>query len=272
MGFHRADATKEKDVLRVFWSAYTLDRRCSLGLGVPFVIQDNLIDPALIRLEFDHDYLRCMISFAKLSGKAWQMSSDFGRGLDVEEIDYLDYQVSQWRKQIPPSLQYSNRQYLSVVLLVRSNQLRNLIYRPILQSISRTKSYPAHTLTALNLAKESLQVFADLDATGLLQKHAIFFQHFIVSSLGNLLLIVVHATEHWSEIREMFQVGLMLVKKLSISGSRWWNRIKGLEDLEERVSITRRLTQEDDSNMLFDSQIDDFAGLFNLDYADDFLE
>src|ERR1700761_2747554 len=110
MGLHRRDTlvkhfpdeTARKEALRIFWSALTLDRRSSLGLGVPFVIQDTLVDPALASLDFDHDYLRSMIPFAKLSGKAWQMSNDFStKEPDVvrEEIGYLDYQVLQWQKQ-----------------------------------------------------------------------------------------------------------------------------------------------------------------------------
>lgn len=55
MGLHRQDAvmkafTSEEEVRsvnRLFWSVYSLDRRWSFGTGLPFVIQDEDIDPAL---------------------------------------------------------------------------------------------------------------------------------------------------------------------------------------------------------------------------------
>jgi hypothetical protein len=329
MGLHRRDALVKhfpdegarKQALRIFWSVFTLDRRSSLGLGVPFVIQDTLVDPTLGALDFDHPYLRSMIPFAKLSGKAWQMSNDFSNSkkepadADVdlvrEQIDYLDYQVLQWQKQIPAPIRYchgvteiascgydsrgdyhhdigrhggngrssgidsdsaattSRRHfYLAVVLFVRSNQLRNLIYRPLLQSAARIRTHPEHTLTALTIARDSLQAFADLDSrTDLLHTHATFFKHFIVSSLGNLLLIVVHAaaaattaatteaetdtasatdtdTDLWAPIRETFHVAAALLRKLSARSGpvlRAWDRLKCLEDLQAKILAARRV-------------------------------
>jgi hypothetical protein len=318
MGLHRRDALVKhfpdegarKQALRIFWSVFTLDRRSSLGLGVPFVIQDTLVDPTLGALDFDHPYLRSMIPFAKLSGKAWQMSNDFSNSkkepadADVdlvrEQIDYLDYQVLQWQKQIPAPIRYchgvteiascgydsrgdyhhdigrhdgnerssgtdsdraattSRRHfYLAVVLFVRSNQLRNLIYRPLLQSAARIRTHPEHTLTALTIARDSLQAFADLDSrTDLLHTHATFFKHFIVSSLGNLLLIVVHAAaatteadtdtdiDLWAPIRETFHVAAALLRKLSMRSGpvlRAWDRLKCLEDLQAKILAARRV-------------------------------
>lgn len=55
LGLHRREALIKSfpnedewsDVLRVFWSVYSLDRRWSFGTGLPFVIQDEDIDPNL---------------------------------------------------------------------------------------------------------------------------------------------------------------------------------------------------------------------------------
>ncbi|OAL19366.1 hypothetical protein AYO22_09910 [Fonsecaea multimorphosa] len=273
MGLHRRETLLKhfpgedarKEVLRIFWSVYTLDRRSSLGLGVPFVIQDSLVDPALLSIDFDHDYLRVMIPFAKLSAKAWHMNNEFPSKephVVHEDIDYLDYQVRQWQKQIPVSIRYVHGQtaipdaansdadelqrfYLGVALCVRSNQLRNVIYRPLLQSASRINSDLEHTLTALRIAKDSLQTLSDLDATtSLLYTHATFFKHFIVSSLGNLLLIVVHApAEYWAEIRGTLRAASMLLRKLSNRSGpvlRAWDRLKGLEDVQAKILAARR--------------------------------
>ncbi|KIX00656.1 uncharacterized protein Z518_09721 [Rhinocladiella mackenziei CBS 650.93] len=337
MGLHRRemllkhfrDEHARKLALRIFWSVFMLDRRSSLGLGVPYVIQDSPVDPSLVAMNVDHLYLRTMIPYTKLSGKAWQMSNEFSTK-DVhaarDEIDFLDYQVMQWRKQIPDSLRYSpstpehpeqirnnyspqQRLYLSVVLFIRCNQLRNVIYRPLLQSSAHIKSNPEHTLTALSIAKESLQTMSDLNSTtNLLQMHAIFFKHFIVSALGNLLLITVHATaEYWTQIRETFHMALGLLRQLSTRCGpvkRVWDRLKGLEDLQAKISSARRREAEGQTvdflgcevdigqshgeaslnplsigpsggdYMLFDSQIrDEFAGFFDSSFnVGDFLE
>lgn len=55
MGLHRRDAvlrafnTEEELVAvnKLFWSVYCLDRRWSIGTGLPFTIQDEDIDPYL---------------------------------------------------------------------------------------------------------------------------------------------------------------------------------------------------------------------------------
>lgn len=55
MGLHRRDALtkifRSEDEMvaanRLFWSVYSLDRRWSLGTGLPFVIQDEDIDSSL---------------------------------------------------------------------------------------------------------------------------------------------------------------------------------------------------------------------------------
>ena len=52
MGLHRRDAMMRSfpeeqqwpDITRTFWSVFVLDRRWSLGTGLPFVIQDDDID------------------------------------------------------------------------------------------------------------------------------------------------------------------------------------------------------------------------------------
>ncbi|KAH0836143.1 hypothetical protein FOPE_04216 [Fonsecaea pedrosoi] len=287
MGLHRRETllkhfpaeAPRKEALRFFWSVFMLDRRSSLGLGVPFVIQDSLVDPKLVAMPFDHLYLRTMIPFTKLSGKAWHMSNVFSsKDPDVvrDEVDYLDYQVLQWQRQIPESLRYSpgssgpssdehadpsrvahpadstqerfpqrSKFFLSVALCVRANQLRNVIYRPLLQSPSRIQSHGAQAATALLAAQDSLRVLVELEtSTDLLVRHTVFFKHFIVSALGNLLLLAVHAAaEYWARIRDTFYAGLALLRRLSTRCGpvmRVWDRLKGLEDLHNKIAARRR--------------------------------
>jgi len=54
LGLHRreglakiSDAQHKKNALVTFWTAYVLDRRWSFGTGLPYVVQDDKIDPGL---------------------------------------------------------------------------------------------------------------------------------------------------------------------------------------------------------------------------------
>lgn len=55
MGLHRREAVvkafrSEEELVsvnQIFWSVYSLDRRWCFGTGLPFVIQDEDIDPCL---------------------------------------------------------------------------------------------------------------------------------------------------------------------------------------------------------------------------------
>ena len=320
MGLHRRDILvksfpdplSQLSAIRTFWSVFTLDRRVSIGLGVPYMIQDTLIDPTLTQINHDHQYLQFIIPFTKLSGKAWQMGNEFGtRSLEavVDEVDYLDYQVSQWLQSIPESLRYypglppgtdvvsQQHFYLGVVLHVRGNQLRNVICRPLLQSLERIKANPQRTANAVRVARNSLQVFLELDAAcDILWNHATFFKHFIVSALGNLLLVALHGSaEYWDRVSDIFYLGLGLVRKLSKRSPpvmRMWGRLKGLENLQARLaSLQRRVETQhqshasdiagsiaddrNDGDFLFcDSDIrDDFGGVFDPDFnIEDFLD
>lgn len=58
MGLHRRlmvenafpNLEERSDALKTFWSVYMLERRTSLGQGIPFSIQDSYVDPSLFTL------------------------------------------------------------------------------------------------------------------------------------------------------------------------------------------------------------------------------
>lgn len=56
MGLHRTETfqhIKEQNdrvtAITTFWSVYVLERRSSIGLGVPFIMQDSEIEPSVPR-------------------------------------------------------------------------------------------------------------------------------------------------------------------------------------------------------------------------------
>lgn len=260
-----------------------LDRRSSIGIGVPFVLQDCDIDstlPAPIMescsdqisttggSDAEHaraasnQYLSAMIGFTRLSGKVCRLMntlSDKNLEFPRDEIEYLDYQALQWRKNLPRNLQFSEVEikqgqadwsasavplFLGVVLSVRSNQIRNLIYRPVLYSASRISSNPTHAQTAVDITKQSVQLLWSLSqSTSFLRSHPVFFKHFLVSTFATLLLAIVNA---WSEfglqVRNEFYMTLDLLKSLSSESPlvmRYWKTIKGLEELAQKLGLSR---------------------------------
>ena len=84
LGFHRRDALMKSfpneeqwpDITKIFWTVYSLDRRWSLGTGLPFVIQDEDIDPNLpepvgvlfviVALYNTNSHVGCVITVSKV--------------------------------------------------------------------------------------------------------------------------------------------------------------------------------------------------------------
>lgn len=70
MGLHRRDAMLKSfpneeqwtEVTKTFWSIYSLDRRWSFGTGLPFVFQDEDIDPNLPEpvSKYSHSHVSCI--------------------------------------------------------------------------------------------------------------------------------------------------------------------------------------------------------------------
>ncbi|KAH8805366.1 hypothetical protein F5884DRAFT_859974 [Xylogone sp. PMI_703] len=220
----------------LFWCVYMLDRRGSIGLGIPYILQDCDIDTSLPMptpevsfvdsgeselsmsahtREVMKQYMTSMIKFTRLSGKACaivnkltEKSVDF----PAEEVEYLDYQVLQWQQSLPSSLQISRRMlrqmkprsasdvvslFLRVVLTARTYQLRNLMFRQVLYSPSRVSANPNHARTAVEVAKELVLLLWSLnESTKLLRTHPVFFKHFLISAFSILLLSMANA---WKE-------------------------------------------------------------------------
>jgi len=202
-----------------------------------------------------------MVDWTQLAGKTWQILNchdDKSSTTSKEEIDYLDYQILRWYNQIPDELQLTHARanpteiqkdvphdplYLPAVLYIRQNYLRNLIYRPILQSGLRIREDERHAHVATEVAKESIRTVWQLNqTTELIGTHPILFKHFVLSSFGNLSLAVVNATsDYWASVRDEFHLALKLIRLLSTRSGplmRLWKRLQGLEKLQDKISLT----------------------------------
>ncbi|KAL2833256.1 fungal-specific transcription factor domain-containing protein [Aspergillus cavernicola] len=267
MGLHRRDALAKTfpnevqwpEVVKIFWAIYSLDRRWSFGTGLPFVIQDEDIDPNLPDPDPSLSYLKCMITYNRISSKVWYsgLGSDGTTDIRRDEIGYLDYQVLQWYKQVPDTLKFypseSPRQEtasrglrrLRVLLYLRMNQLRILIYRPVLHSSESIAEDKGHAQTVVDVAKDTVRVLTRLNqASDIYRTQQITFNYFLVAALAVLFLAVCHApTEFNRQVRDEFYLALNLVNGFSTKSyvsKRLWKTIKGLRKIGERLGVLTR--------------------------------
>ncbi|KAK2753937.1 hypothetical protein FQN54_007296 [Arachnomyces sp. PD_36] len=268
MGLHRRDAlTKlfpdEGDrvaATRVFWSIYSLERRWSFGTGLPFVIQDADIDPSLPEPDPGVPYLKAMVAYNRIGSKVWYSGLGSKGSTDIrkDEIGFLDYQVIQWRSQIPELLRYSPNdpprddehvtrgiRRLRVIVYLRANQMRILIYRPVLHSVTSIMENRSHAQTVVDIAKDTIRVLSRLKQTSdIYHTQQVCFNYFLVGALAVLFLAVSHAPVEFNRhVRDEFYMALDLVRGFSTKSyvsKRLWSTIKGLREIGEKLGLLSR--------------------------------
>ncbi|GMF74966.1 unnamed protein product [Aspergillus oryzae] len=201
-----------------------------------------------------------MISYNRISSKIWYsgLGSEGTTDIRRDEIGYLDYQILQWYKHIPEALKFYpvqspkhgepvNRglRRLRVLLYLRMNQLRILIYRPVLHSAASISEDKGHAQTVVDVAKDTVRVLTRLNQTSdIYRTQQITFNYFLVAALAVLFLAVCHApTEFNRQVRDEFYMALDLVNGFSTKSyvsKRLWKAIKGLRKIGERLGVLVR--------------------------------
>lgn len=224
---------------RLFWCIFVLDRKWSFGTGLPFAIQDSDMDTNLPEPGATTPYFTCMISYARLSTKIWNLVMGWGsrpRAATSDYCSYLDFQVQQWVQSIPQDLRYDpssqssqdgNMTMLQVLLALQANQLRILLYRQNLLSSHSIETDAAGASIAVETAKSTvhmLNVFS--------RGSVIYFQrpepfnYFLISALAALFLAVLHAPARFSQVcRPEFYTAVDLVRRSS-AGTRTSRRLQ----------------------------------------------
>ncbi|TVY16790.1 putative transcriptional regulatory protein [Lachnellula arida] len=273
LGIHRRDSLfrvipDEEDrsmAIKLFWSLYVLDRRWSFGTGMPFALQDADIDPNLPEPDIPLPYLKVMIAYSRIGSKVWRSVCSFSPTpsppVNVEEIGYLDYQILQWQKGIPLELQLpttsapqtSSRAVhrLQIILYLRANQMRILIYRPVLHTASSIQENLAYAQTVVELAKDTIRAITHLNrTTDIYRRGQVCFNYFLTSAIGVIFLASCHAPVHFSSIcREEFYMALDLVKGFSnksFVSKRLWKTIKGLKEVGPKLGLSPDIDRSED--------------------------
>ncbi|KAI9767233.1 MAG: hypothetical protein M1840_005833 [Geoglossum simile] len=275
LGLHRRETLirnfegeeEQSQAIKLFWSIYVLDRRWSFGTGMPFALQDSDMDPDLPEPDISTPYLKAMVAYSRLGSKVWKTVASFDNSPNDakhSDIGYLDYQILQWHKMIPDELQLLNSENvdgnqshsirrLRVLLYLRANQMRILIYRPVLHSTTSILEDLSRAQTVINLAKNSIRVLTTLNqSSDIYRKQQVCFNYFLVSALAVLFLAVSHAPAQFSSFcRDEFYMALDLVKGFSTksyASRRLWRIISGLKGVGPKLGLLSRGSGNDDAH------------------------
>lgn len=210
-----------------------------------------------------------MIPYTRLSAKVWYAVIDLEGNrteMNKKTIGYLDYQILQWHRSLPQTLRYNspyddvgagsfdkNQRRLQIVLYLRANQMRMLLYRPILHSATSIMENHSHAQTAVDIAKDTVKALTSLNQNSdIYRTQQVCFNYFIVSALAVIFLAVAHAPVDFSrQVRDEFYMALELVKGFSTKSyvsKRLWKTIKGLKETGPKLGLVSRQTLTDTSD------------------------
>jgi hypothetical protein len=201
-------------------------------------------------------YLTAMVAYSAIGSKVWQRvaNADASRApLSSEEMGYLDYQVIQWHRSLPESLSYippgsgnneekrsRSDQRLRINMYCRANQMRILIYRPVLHTATSIADNLSHAHTVVDVAKDTIRVLTQMNqTTDLYRSQQVMFNYFLISALAVLFLAVSHAPAQFSgHCRDEFYMALDLVRGMtahSYVSKRLWRTIKVLKEVGPKL-------------------------------------
>lgn len=198
-----------------------------------------------------------MIAYSRIASKVWRsIMGPVGAGSEVEEetMSYLNYQILDWQNQIPDSLKFyptvdvpdtgapsRAQRRLQVLLYLRANQMRILIYRPVLHSATSIMENRHQAGVVVEVAKDTVRVLTRLNqTTDIYRTQQVCFNHFLVSALAALFLAVSHAPLEFNQtVRDEFYMAIDLVSGFSASyvSMRLWEMIKGLKEVGPRLGL-----------------------------------
>lgn len=270
LGLHRhetyekiTDPTERSRTVLLFWSVYILDRRFSFGTGMPFALQDTDVDPQVPKPEDRTSYISAMARFCEISSRVWRTVSktptaanDGSGTVNVAEMAYLDYQVIDWHRSIPPMLKFEHPSQppqhnlppsrgghrLRVILYLRANQMRIHIYRPVLHSATSIMQNRQQAQTSVDVAKDTIRVLTHISQTSdIYHTQQALFNPFLTGALAVLFLAVAHTPAEFAEsVREEFYMALELVRVLSKGSpisNRLWNTIRHLKRVGPKLGL-----------------------------------
>lgn len=205
-----------------------------------------------------------MIAYSAIGSKVWKSvssasdtpSSDLK--ISKEDISFLDFQVLNWHRSIPEPLKFKHPDAaapsptqqppprvlhrLQILLYLRANQMRILIYRPVLHTATTILSHLDFAHTVVKVAKDTIRILTFINhSTDIYRCQQTMFNYFLISALAVLFLAVAHAPAEFSALcREEWYMALDLVRGLSsdsVVSKRLWRTIRTLKEVGPRLGL-----------------------------------
>ena len=304
LGLHRRDSLIKlfpnepefHSVVRTFWTIYSLDRRWSLGTGLPFIFHDDDLDPMLpepvsfmyLRLHVSclisgqdesSPHLKCMVRYGRIASKFWYFGLNYDGKSESkkEEMNYLDFQILQWYKTIPEKFSFDpsnirldaqagsrSDHRLRLILYLRLNLARLQIHRPVLYSATSISQNRPAVKTAVDVAKDTIRVLTRVNQiSDMYRTQQIAYNFFLVQALAVLLLAVCHAPQDYGrQVRDEFYHAIDLVKNFSTNSyvaQRLWKTIRGLREIGEKLGLQTHIANGETSIATTDNAHSDAA-------------
>jgi hypothetical protein len=221
-----------------------------------------------------------MINYAFIGSKVWRSVANSDatsqEKFSREEISYLDFQVLNWHRSIPDRLKFNHPDSgsqselptriihrLQILLYLRANQMRILIYRPVLHTATTIMENLEFAHIVVKVAKDTVRILTFINQTSdIYSAQQVMFNYFLMSALAVLFLAVAHAPAEFSQqCRDEFYQALELVRGLSSNShvsKRLWRTIKTLKEVGPRLGLA---VQNDETTDAHSSAAVAMAGL-----------
>ncbi|KAH7010211.1 fungal-specific transcription factor [Ilyonectria destructans] len=243
---------------KLYWSAYTLDRRWGFGTGLPFAIQDCDINhhPSFADDSLSSAYLKSMVAYGSVASEVRKCILDASLSLPATSAsvrDLLNFRVVRWQKNLPARLQFggvddkfdstreSRGEYkLRLMLYLRANQMRTVIHRKSTVQSEPGSFDPSSINDMVEIAQDTIRILVGLArTTDIYHAQHRTFNHFLETALSSLLLIMCCSGSEQSVLCLQDVVAAMeLVRQLSAQSPisrRLGDKLQGIQDVVDNI-------------------------------------
>ncbi|KAL1895949.1 hypothetical protein Sste5346_005048 [Sporothrix stenoceras] len=228
---------------RLYWSAFTMERRFSFSTGLPFAVRDTDIQhwPHFSDTSISTAYLKSMVDYCRISSEVRKLillpAAPPAPYALTATRDFLDFRVVQWQKNLPaalvfrgvgdtfdPTRERRGEYRLRLILYLRGSQMRTVIHRKsglaaLSSGTANTTAFdPASANILALIAQDTIRILVALARdTDIYHAQHKTFNHFLETALTSLLLCAgtTQSTAFMSFLPDVMEA-MALVERLSV--------------------------------------------------------